>query len=167
MFVHRLSKFFISDGSSSSNSSDEVGGCVHKDDLQYLDKLFHSSSPVDKRFLSMFEIMRRKKSSLPIGSQLSNKVIHKEQNVESNPSKQSSSKIVTFDTTSDLIELIKPVKEKKAALKAAFTTQTNLLNSTEVINTDEVHESENSDAILDEIYRTLEDWKVPEMDDKR
>ena len=57
MFVHRLSKFFVKEDTTSSSSEQGFGGCVHNDDLQYLDKLFYSGSQVDRRFLQMFKVM--------------------------------------------------------------------------------------------------------------
>ena len=59
MFVHRLSKLFVNESPSSSSSKEEDEGFIQRDDLKYLDKVFHSGTAVDRRFLSMFKVMNK------------------------------------------------------------------------------------------------------------
>ena len=69
MFVHRLSKFFIEENLSSETSSDGDLLVVDKDNLEYIDRMFLSESPVDRRFLRFYEVMNREIDSESIGHQ--------------------------------------------------------------------------------------------------
>ena len=60
------------------------------------------------------------------------------------------------------------MNNRKTALKTAIEAQSRLINNSEETNSNRlqdsnVQDSQDSDAILDEIYKTLEDWNVPEI----
>ena len=59
MFVNRLSKLFTEENINSETSSDENLIVVDKDNLEYIDRMFVSKSPVDKRFLRLYRIVNQ------------------------------------------------------------------------------------------------------------